>query len=89
VEKVPYLSEVEHEGELDLLRAIESDLGVSDVVAPKAGSMNAPVTPPAVPVPGPVAEPVPAAEQAPPIASPEVAAAPEATNAFSGTEPAT
>lgn len=89
MEKVPYLSEVEREAELDLLRAVETDLGVSDVVAPKAGSMNAPLTVPVVD-PGPVAAPVPAAEQPPPPASPEVAtAAPEATNAFSGTDPTT
>jgi hypothetical protein len=88
VEKVPYLSEVEHDAELDLLRAVESDLGVSGVVAPKAGPTNAPAPAP-VPPPAPVAEPVPAAEQTPPPVSPEVAgAAPEATNAFSGTDPA-
>jgi hypothetical protein len=61
VQKVPYLSEAEQEAELDLLRAVESHLGVTGVVPPPAGATNAPVVVPAVAVPGAVAEPTPAA----------------------------
>ena len=58
VQKVPYLSEVEQDGEMDLLRAVQEKLGVDGVVPPKAGPTNAPLAePPAAPeVPGPVAE---------------------------------
>jgi hypothetical protein len=72
IEKVPYLSEIEHDGELDLLRLIEKDLGVSGVVPPATGPTNKPAAPVEVPVPGPVAAPdvVPGFE---PPSSPEVA----------------
>lgn len=84
LEKVPYLSEDAHEAELDLLREFESSQGVSGVVPPKAGPINAPVVPvEPPPVPGPVAEPIPADQQPPPVTSPEVAgSAPEESNAF-------
>lgn len=82
VEKVPYLSEIEKDAELDLLRTIEKDLGVDGVVPPATGPTNAPAPPPPVVDPGPVATPVPAAEQVPPPVSPEVAVAPEVANAF-------
>lgn len=87
VEKVPYLSEAEHDAELDLLRLVEKDLGLGGIVPPATGSINAPIAPvPAVAVPGPVAEPVPAAQQPLPVTSPElVGAAPEQTNAFAPT----
>jgi hypothetical protein len=88
VGKVPYLSEAEHDAELDLLRAVQEKLGVAGIVPPKAGPMNAPLAPPPdVPVPGPVAEPPPADAPPPPV-SPEVAgAAPEAANAFADPTP--
>jgi hypothetical protein len=83
VQKVPYLSEVEHEVELDLLREVEDHLGVAGVVPPKSGPTNAPIEVPDVPVPGAVAEPV--LDQTPPVTSPEVAGAvPETANAFAG-----
>jgi len=89
VQKVPYLSEVEKEAELDLLRDVEAHLGVAGIVPPPAGASNAPPAPaPEVPVPGPVAEPAPADSpeaQAPPPVSPDVVAAPEAANVFSAT----
>jgi hypothetical protein len=83
IEKVPYLSEVEHDGELDLLRLIEKDLGVTGIVPPATGPTNAPVAPvPVVPVPGAVAARAQNRHFIPPT-SPEVAgAAPENTNAF-------
>jgi hypothetical protein len=87
VQKVPYLSEVEHEGELALLRTVEAHLGVSGIVPPATGVTNPPAPAPAVPVPGPVAEPVPADSteaQTPPPTSPDVVAPPEVSNAFSG-----
>ncbi len=88
VQKVPYLSEVEHDAELALLRAVESHLGVSGVVPPTTGPTNAPTEPPPdVPVPGPVAEAVPAAEQPLPPVSPDIVGAETAAvqpNAFSG-----
>ena len=84
VQKVPYLSEVEHEAELALLREVESHLGVTGIVPPAPSDGNAPAAPvPEVPVPGPVAEPAPAESaeaQALPPTSPEVAQ-PEQTNA--------
>lgn len=86
VQKVPYLSEVEHDGEMALLRVVEEKLGVDGVVPPAAGPTNAPLAeaPPAPEVPGPVAEPVPPEQQTPPVASPEVVGtSPEQTNAFS------
>lgn len=88
VQKVPYLSEVEHEAELALLRDVEAHLGVTGVVPPPTGATNppAPAAVPDVPVPGPVAAPVPAdsaAAQTPPPTSPDVAAAAPA-NAFAG-----
>lgn len=87
MEKAPYLSEEARDAEMDLLRTVEAEMGVADVVAPKPGPINAPVVTPVVD-PGPVAEPVPANAQPPVPTSPEVAgAAPEATNAFSGTDP--
>jgi len=58
---VPYLSEAEHETELDLLRSVEAHLGVTGIVPPATGSSNAPRAVPDVPVPGVVAEPVTAA----------------------------
>ena len=82
IEKVPYLSEIEHAGELDLLRTIEKDLGVAGIVPPATGPTNAPVIVPAVPVPGAVATPVPAAQQPlPPVG----VAAPDSHNAFAPT----
>jgi hypothetical protein len=89
VQKVPYLSEAEHDLEFDLLRAVESKLGVEGIVPPKPGPTNQPVTPPpAVEVPGPVAEPVPPEQQTPPVASPEIAGAqPEQSNAFADVSP--
>lgn len=88
VQKAQYLSEVEREDELDLLRAVEADLGVSGVVPPKAVDTNVAPSIPDVPVPGPVAQPVPPDAQPPAPTSPEVAdQAPEQTNAFSGTDP--
>ena len=87
VQKVPYLSEAEHEAELDLLRAVEAHVGVSGIVPPATGSSNAPVAVPAVPVPEPVATPAPAdsaAAQTPPPTSPDVVAPPEVANAFAG-----
>ncbi len=87
VTKAAYLSETERDATLELLRGVEADFGVSGVVPPAPGAMNAPPPAPVVD-PGPVAEPVPPAEQVPPVTSPEVAVAdPEATNAFSGTDP--
>jgi hypothetical protein len=80
VQKVPYLSEAEHEAELDLLRAVETFVGVSGIVPPKAGATNAPTATPVVPPPGPVAE-VPADAVAPISTFPGVAA-PEEANAF-------
>lgn len=79
MEKVPYLSEVERDAELDLLRAVEKDAGVSGIVPPKAGPTNAPLAAPAVKVPGPVAEPT--GEKAPIATFPGIAA-PEEANAF-------
>lgn len=87
VQKVPYLSEAEHDAELDLLRDVETHLGVTGVVPPAVGSTNAPVAVTSVPVPGPVAEPAPAdsaVAQTPPPVSPDVVAPPEVSNAFSG-----
>ena len=74
VEKAPgYISEADKDGDLDLLRAIEKDLGVSGIVPPATGPSNLPVVAPAeVPVPGPVATPVPAAAQPAPPRSPEL-----------------
>jgi len=72
---------------MDLLREVESHLGVSGIVPPPLGATNASVAVPAVPVPGPVAEPAPAASaeaQTPPPVSPDVVAAPETANAFAG-----
>jgi hypothetical protein len=72
IEKVPYLSEVEHDGELDLLRLIEKDLGVTGIVPPATGPTNKPA-PVEVPVPGHVATtPLPSPAWTPP-SSPEVA----------------
>jgi hypothetical protein len=84
VQKVPYLSEEEHDVELDLLRSVESHLGVSGVVPPPVGSTNAPPVVPEVPVPGPVAEPVPPEAQPLPPVSPDIVGSPEASNAFVG-----
>lgn len=87
VQKVPYLSEAEHAAELDLLRDVESHLGVTGIVPPATGVTNPPAPTPVVPVPGPVAEPAPAdsaVAQTPPPTSPDVVAAPEVSNAFSG-----
>lgn len=84
---MPYLSEAEHGIELDLLREVESHLGVSGVVPPATGVTNPPAAVPVVPVPGPVAEPAPvdsAVAQTPPPTSPDVVAAPETSNAFAG-----
>jgi hypothetical protein len=88
VQKVPYLSEAEHDLEFDLLRAVETKLGVEGIVPPKPGPTNQPVEPPpAVEVPGPVAEPPPADAPPPPV-SPELAStAPEASNAFADPTP--
>lgn len=85
VQKVSYLSELEHDGEMALLRVVEEKLGVGGVVPPKTGPTNAPLAeaPAAPEVPGPVAEPPPA-DAPPPVTSPEIAGAqPEQTNAFS------
>lgn len=85
VQKVPYLSEAEHEAELALLREVEEHVGVSGIVPPVTGATNPPATVPKVPVPGPVAEPAAAdsAEaQTPPPTSTPIAAAPETANAF-------
>ena len=87
VQKVPYLSEVEQEAELDLLRDVEAHVGVAGIVPPPTGATNAPAPVPDVPVPGPVAEPVPAdsaAAQVPPPVSPDVVGSPETANAFAG-----
>ena len=81
IEKVPYLSEIEKDAELELLRSIEKDLGVSGVVPPAAGSINAPIVTPVVD-PGPVAAPVPAHAQPVPPVSPDLA---PAGNAFAPT----
>jgi hypothetical protein len=78
-QKVPWLTEVEKEVQLDLLRAIEKDLGVSGVVPPTTGPTNAPLAVPAVPVPGPVAAPDSSGAKFTPPVSGEV---PEANNAF-------
>lgn len=86
VEKVPFLSELEHDADVDLVRAIESDLGLNGIVAPKPGATNAPLEIPEVD-PGPVAEPVPAAQQKAPTFGASVAP-PEEANAFSGVTPA-
>jgi hypothetical protein len=81
LEKVPWLSEAEHEAALDLLRAIEKAIGVTGIVPPAPGSMNAPAVVPEVD-PGPVADNTPQPGFEPP-ASPEVVTEqPEATNAF-------
>ena len=71
VQKVPYLSEIEHDEELNLLRGIEKDLGLSGIVPPATGAMNEPAPVPVVD-PGPVATAVPAAAQPIPPTSPEV-----------------
>lgn len=92
VQKVPYLSEAEHEVELALLREVETHLGVAGVVPPAVGVTNAPAPVPDIPVPGPVAEPAPAdspAAQTPPPTSPDVVAAPETANVFTVGETAT
>jgi hypothetical protein len=88
VEKAPYHTEDERQDALDLLREVEADMGVTDVVPPKAEDANQPAAAPDVPVPGDVAVPVPPDQQPPAPTSPEVAdTSPEATNAFSGTDP--
>jgi len=74
---VPYLSEVEHDEEIELLRLIEKDLGVSGVVPPATGPTNAPVATPTLD-PGPVATPE-VGHFTPPVS------APEHTNAFAPT----
>jgi hypothetical protein len=85
--KVPYLSESEKDNTLDLLREVEAHLGVSGVVPPHPGPVNAPAPAPKVPVPGPVAQPVPPERQPLPPTFAAAAAAPEASNAFSGVTP--
>jgi hypothetical protein len=65
VEKVPFLSEVEHLADVDLVRQIEKELGLSGIVPPAAIDANQMPVPPAVD-PGPLAEPVPAEAQVPP-----------------------
>lgn len=84
VEKVPYLSEIEHDAELDLLRLVERDLGANGIVPPATGPTNTPAPAPAVEVPGPVAQPTSAVA---PIATFPGVAAPEEANAFSGVTP--
>lgn len=91
-EKVPYLSEIEREAEMDLLRGVEKDLGLEGIVPPAQGPTNAPAPePPDVPVPGPVAEPVPPDEQPPPPTGMPGATteeiAPEESNTFAGVTP--
>lgn len=78
LQRVPALSEEAHDEELDLLRDVESKLGLSGIVPPKQGPTNAPVAVPVVD-PGPVAEPT--GEVAPVATFPGIAA-PEEANAF-------
>lgn len=82
---MPYLSEIEHDAELDLLREVEGDLGTSGVVPPASADANIPPVVPAVD-PGVVATPVPADEQ-PPAPTFGAIAPPEEANAFSGVTP--
>lgn len=79
VEKSSFLSEVERDAEIELLRVFEKHVGLEGKIVPPApGATNAPVEAPVVD-PGPVAKPVPAAEQRPPTFA--AAVAPE-DNAF-------
>ena len=80
VEKVPFLSEVEHDADIDLVRSIEADLGLSGIVAPKPGATNAPLEVPVVD-PGPVAGPPTGKAAVPTFAA-------EKANAFSDVTPA-
>lgn len=91
-EKVPYLSEVERDDAMDLLREVEHDVGAEGVIPPKSGDTNAPLAAPAdlvaaAPDPGPVATPPPPGEQLPPpvtFGGTEIEGTGEAGNAFSG-----
>src|ERR1700731_3107479 len=67
VQKVPYLSEVERDVEMDLLRAVQEKLGVDGGVPPKPGPTNAP----------------PADAPPPPVPPEVGGTVPESTNAFS------
>lgn len=78
VEKVPFLSESDKAGAVELVRKFADSVGQGDAVPPAPSDQPTPEPPPVVD-PGPTAEPVPPAEQTPPPSSPEVA--PDA-NAF-------
>lgn len=62
VQKSSFLSEIERDAEVELLRKFEAHVGVAGIVPPAPGATNAPVETPTVD-PGPVAEPVPAEQQ--------------------------